>query len=782
MTVVSEYPLADFIAPGSPAAYPVPFTYELAAELIVSVKIGSADAVTQILGADYIVSGAGLAGTGQVSFLPGRDPVPGATVKIARSTSIQQAASFGDQAGLLPSLIGRAFDRLTRIAQEVARDATLGGGGGGGGGGGASTWADLGAKPAHLTAYGALSPVADRLAYHTGASTMALATLTATGRQIMAAASMAAAFTLLAPTVARGDIIVDNGLEPERLAVGSDGQVLTADATSPVGVKWASPAGGGGGGAPTWSDVTSKPANVVALAGLSNTANAVPYFTGSGMATFTATSFSRGVMASTDAAAWRLALGVQGGGFANLEDYGGVGDGATNNASAFAAAASAAKRVWLEGDYYTTGNTAGHKGTWGPGRIKFGSVWRPARYLYLTAEPTAGVGGGLGYFFSGDISNIDAEHFIVGVAGGTMRIGLNQPYFQSTTTPHFQVFQNASGYSGMTAKTTAGITTGATSVTVNVSFGGANELTNGTAIAFASTVDGGAIHTATVSGLSGSTLTFSPAVPAATTIPSGTFIYIGKRTMNPLYHQEITHRGGGDCYAIVSRMEVNYPPTAGQGHVFYTATGGLYGGDLVASTSGVYLTGIEMQLGDAGNDAAAIGIVLSYDRNNAGGARGAFWSGIYMQSTGLHPINNGIVLLGKYTIGLDLVVNTDFGTNKAAIALKTGDRIYFNNRATPRGDFTTVGDTFDSTPVYIDGGNDGQFFWRAMVGTTHLRLRGGGVNTNGSMTVGGSIGAGTDISLGYGGTLAFGAGSGNYIQLDASSFRVYRSGILVFNA
>lgn len=50
------------------------------------------------------------------------------------------------------------------------------------------------------------------------------------------------AFDALAPTTTKGDVIVSNGSDNIRLAVGTDGQVLTADSAQASGVKWAASA------------------------------------------------------------------------------------------------------------------------------------------------------------------------------------------------------------------------------------------------------------------------------------------------------------------------------------------------------------------------------------------------------------------------------------------------------------------------------------------------------------------------------------------------------------
>jgi hypothetical protein len=61
--------------------------------------------------------------------------------------------------------------------------------------------------------------------------------------------SKTAAFDALAPTTTKGDLIVHNGTDNIRVAVGgTNGHVLTVDSAEASGVKWAASGGGGGGG------------------------------------------------------------------------------------------------------------------------------------------------------------------------------------------------------------------------------------------------------------------------------------------------------------------------------------------------------------------------------------------------------------------------------------------------------------------------------------------------------------------------------------------------------
>lgn len=54
-----------------------------------------------------------------------------------------------------------------------------------------------------------------------------------------------AAFDALSPTTTKGDLIVNNGTDNVRQAVGADTYVLTADSTQATGMKWAAASGSG---------------------------------------------------------------------------------------------------------------------------------------------------------------------------------------------------------------------------------------------------------------------------------------------------------------------------------------------------------------------------------------------------------------------------------------------------------------------------------------------------------------------------------------------------------
>lgn len=86
--------------------------------------------------------------------------------------------------------------------------------------------------------------------------------------------SASAGFNALAPTSAKGDLIVNNGTGNTTQTVGANGTVLTADSTQSTGVKWAGAATTPAAGGVVYSNGTS-------LLSTAGTSGGVPYFSAS---------------------------------------------------------------------------------------------------------------------------------------------------------------------------------------------------------------------------------------------------------------------------------------------------------------------------------------------------------------------------------------------------------------------------------------------------------------------------------------------------------------------
>lgn len=165
----------------------------------------------------------------------------------AELAALAGLASAADQLPYFTGAGTAALATLTAAARSILDDATVG-----------AILTTIGGQPldTDLTAIAALVSAADKTPYATGAGTWALADLTAAGRAILDDATAAAQrVTLDVPSNAeaildtlgdaKGDLIVFTAADtPARRAVGTNGQVLTADSAEADGVKWATPSAG----------------------------------------------------------------------------------------------------------------------------------------------------------------------------------------------------------------------------------------------------------------------------------------------------------------------------------------------------------------------------------------------------------------------------------------------------------------------------------------------------------------------------------------------------------
>jgi len=148
------------------------------------------------------------------------------------------------------------------------------------------------------------------------------------------------------------------------------------------------------------------------------------------------------------------------------------------------------------------------------------------------------------------------------------------------------------------------------------------------------------------------------------------------RTGIPYHRTVIYHSGQGDVVCYNGAVSI-YGTKINSTHWLANSAGALFNGDVSAYVDGAYLNPYEVNLSDNNYDVAGIGHVLNFHRYNSTGAKSAYWGGIRLQSFGTEPIDNAYTLSGKAKVGLDFTPS-DFQINKAAIALKGLDRIYFN--------------------------------------------------------------------------------------------------------
>lgn len=436
--------------------------------------------------------------------------------------------------------------------------------------------------------------------------------------------------------------------------------------------------------------------------------------------------------------------------FATIEDYGGVGDNATDNVTAFNTAESSPfERIYLPEGVFLTSNvlTDIKKYYWGPGKIKLSGTGQvlPGRISNISTPVTPGALGITGWF-NGDNRYIDAEYW----SQNLPRKSLNEPYFEPTVIPKNTWMYNYGGASGATAHLATGYGPGTTTVQIKGTTEGF-EIGDEIGFLFDATAGHSVVavtyqDVATVTGKTSNTVSFTPALTKTYSV--NMIITHSPRTNNLHTYTYLRNFGAGDVYGHMVRVQQNYVPLSSQVHCFEASTVGQYGGDVIFNTAGTYGTGWESYYGDQGNDVAAIGQVDTYVRNNDTAAKGGVWLGILQASAGTKPADAGLVIRGPWRVGVDLTAG-DFSSNsQAAIQVATGQRVYFDSTVNPTGRGAVIGSAYGllwgnqpGTSYMVHGSDGTSAYLDSYCGSYRTKIR-----ANGTFSFNGSMSAAVDIT------------------------------------
>jgi len=145
-------------------------------------------------------------------------------------------------------------------------------------------------------------------------------------------------------------------------------------------------------------------------------------------------------------------------------------------------------------------------------------------------------------------------------------------------------------------------------------------------------------------------------------------------------HWRLYQGGQGDLLGRYTYME-GYSARSGATHFLANPAIVVEGGNLGISSSagaGTYMCHSEYVFADNGNRAACIGHIRNYVRDSAATTLGEVWIHDRPQATGSQAADAVYAPGGSWKRGLDFTPAT-FDTDKAAVVLKDGDRIYFGS-------------------------------------------------------------------------------------------------------
>lgn len=325
-------------------------------------------------------------------------------------------------------------------------------------------------------------------------------------------------------------------------------------------------------------------------------------------------------------------------------------------------------------------------------------AYRPPNFAWMAVKPSTWPVQGDGGFWRGDNRFNDGGEWKI-IGPGVRTYDITSRYFEQNTIPHPAWEDVDSGGSGVDAWLQNGATSGNSSF-VLAEVGTAAWI--GQTAAFSLTEDGAVLESHVITGVTGTTISISPATlshtytwnPGAGQVPC---IYFAHRSNATFRYVKMRHNAAGDSYIDTARQNVNYIPLPTQYHVFMSSTGGQYGGDVTFNANGVYGQFFESQLQGNTFDVTGIGFVGSFVRNvDTALDGGKFWAGTWFQSGGSRPADAAHVVLGAWRNGLDTVFATMEETSRLTSGASPGTTVFSvasTNGAHPNDTFVIGSET-----------------------------------------------------------------------------------------
>ncbi len=152
------------------------------------------------------------------------------------------------------------------------------------------------------------------------------------------------------------------------------------------------------------------------------------------------------------------------------------------------------------------------------------------------------------------------------------------------------------------------------------------------------------------------------------------------RTAAASYRVNVQQYGQGDLVAFNCSGFINSTRSGSTSFLANPAVS-CFNGGMSTNVAGGYLNFGEMELNDAGFDAAGIGWVIRLNRTLATGAKNVNWGGETVQSTGTKSADWAYRAAGPYRVAIDLTGTTHPGLTLIGITVTNGGAGY------------TVGDT-----------------------------------------------------------------------------------------